>query len=312
MHWKLKARIQKLVSLLPSSASYATYYWLQRHLGGLRKIDPIDRLSAGVEIWKRIGRHGQDPAGRVFLEIGTGRVPLVPMAYWLMGAKRTITYDLNPYVKEELIRESLQHISYKAEKIRALFGSLLDGKRYDLLLALGESRTMSTRGLLDLCSIDYVAPGDAGKTGLPSNSVDFHTSYATLEHIPPEVLKRIFEEGNRIVNRRGLFVHRIDYSDHFSHSDPTVPAINFLQFSDEEWNAYAGNRYMYMNRLRHDDFMRILQSAGHRVLETELDADVRSRELVRKGILKLNERFKAKPEEILAIIGSWIVSEKTC
>jgi len=233
------------------------------------------------------------------------------MAYWLMGAKRTITYDLNPYVKEELIRESLQHISYKAEKIRALFGSLLDGKRYDLLLALGESRTMSTRGLLDLCSIDYVAPGDAGKTGLPSNSVDFHTSYATLEHIPPEVLKRIFEEGNRIVNRRGLFVHRIDYSDHFSHSDPTVPAINFLQFSDEEWNAYAGNRYMYMNRLRHDDFMRILQSAGHRVLETELDADVRSRELVRKGILKLNERFKAKPEEILAIIGSWIVSEKT-
>jgi len=311
MHWKLKARIQNLISLLPTSASYATYYWMQRHFGGLRRIDPIDRLSAGIETWKRIRKHGRDPSGRVFLEIGTGRVPLAPMAYWLMGANGTITYDLNPYLKDELIRESLQYISDNTEKIRALFGSLLDSNRLDHLLALSEDRNLSTDGFLDLCRIDYVAPGDAARTELPSHSVDFHTSHTVLEHIPSEVLKRIFEEGNRIVRSQGLFVHRIDYSDHFSHSDPKISAINFLQFSDEEWKAYSGNRYMYMNRLRHDDFMSIVQSAGHRVLEMELDRDQRSQELVRTGAIKLNARFRAKPQEILAIIGSWIVSEKS-
>jgi len=311
MLWKLKSVIQNAVSLLPHTASYATYYWIQRHFGGLRRINPVSRLSVGIETWKLIKEQGCDPSEKVFLEIGTGRVPLVPLSYWLMGAKKTITIDLNPYLKGELIRESLRYISDNKEEIQSLFGSLLDKKRLDDLLAFSENANFSTRTFLDLCRIDYVAAGDAANTGLPPRSIDFYTSCTVFEHIPPEVLKQILEEGNRIISNDGLFIHIIDYSDHFSQSDKKISAINFLQYSDDEWKRYAGNRYMYMNRLRHDDFISLFQSVGHRILEARPDIDRRSQELLRSGILQLNARFSTKSEEIISISASWIVSKKS-
>lgn len=309
MHWKLKAMAQYSLSLLPSSVSYAAHYWVQRHIGGLQQVNPVSRLTAGIETWKRIKEQGYDPAHKVFFEIGTGRVPLVPLSYWMMGAKKTITIDLNPYLKYELIRESLLYISENRENIEDLFGSMLDQERFEKLLDFSRTPNLSTGAFLDLCQIDYIAPGDAAKTSLASLSIDFHTSYNVLEHIPPEALKLILEEGNRIIGNDGLFIHRIDYSDHFSHSDKNISAINFLQYSDDTWRLYAGNRYMYMNRLRHDDFINLFQSAGHHILEAQPSIDQPSQELLHGRILSLNERFKAKSDEILSISGSWIISK---
>ncbi len=309
MHWKLKARIQNTVSLLPSSASYAAYYWIQRHFGGLRRMNPTSRLTAGIETWKRIQEQGNDPSGKVFFEVGTGRSPLVPLAYWLMGAEKTITIDLNPYLKSELVQESIQYLAENREMITGLFESRLDTHRFNELMSLSEGADFATTTFLDLCSIDYIAPGDAAKSGLAPGSIDFHTSYTVFEHIPPEVLRQILQEGNRIIKNDGLFVHRIDYSDHFSHADKSISAVNFLQFSDEEWERLAGNRYMYMNRLRHDDYLDLFQSVGQQILDTHPVIDRRSQQLVRSGQLQMVERFSAKSEEILSITGAWIVSK---
>lgn len=191
MHWKLKAKIQNAVSLLPSSASYSVYYWIQRRFGGLRRINPVSRLTAGIETWQRIREQGYDPSERVFLEVGTGRVPLVPLAYWLMGAEKTITIDTNPYLKEELIRESLRFIADNIEAIQGLFGSSIDKTRLDGLLDLCVSSAFAMHEFLELCRIVYIAPDNAARTGLAARSIDFHTSYAVLEHIPREVLKQI-------------------------------------------------------------------------------------------------------------------------
>ena len=310
MHWKLKAKIQNAVSLLPPSASYAAYYWLQRRFGGLRRLNPASRLTEGIETWKRIQKQGRTPSGKVFLEVGTGRVPLVPLAYWLMGAEKTITIDLNPYLKEELVAESLCYISENEETILGLFGRLVNKKRFIELLDFAGNSRFSVSGFLDLCRVDYIAPGNAADTRLSGQSIDFHTSNAVFEHIPLKVLRQILEEGNRIIKNNGLFIHRIDYSDHFSHSDKTISAINFLQYSDEDWESYAGNRYMYMNRLRHDDFITLFESAGHRIVEAQPDIDRRSQELLISGNLRLNGRFSSKPEEVLAITGSWVITQK--
>ena len=71
-------------------------------------------------------------------------------------------------------------------------------------------------------------------------------------------------------------LNNIDYSDHFAHSDKNISAINFLQFNDEEFEELAGNRYMYMNRLRHSDFTAIFGDIGF----CELFADKKSDELL--------------------------------
>ena len=123
MHWKLKAAVQNAVAALPSSTSYAVYYWIQRHWGGLKRFTPLQGLATGIETWRRLEQQGATPVGKVFLEIGTGRVPLAPLAYWLMGAERTITVDLHPYVREELVAESLEYIVTHREEVAQLFGA---------------------------------------------------------------------------------------------------------------------------------------------------------------------------------------------
>lgn len=309
MHWKLKSAIQNTLSLLPSSASYAAYYQVQRRFGGLRQVNPTINLRAGVETWKQIVEQDYDPLNKVFLEVGTGRATIVPLAYWLMGAKRVVTIDANPYVKAELIAEHVRYIATNRAEIEEIFGSLLDRQRFAKLLDFSQSK-FDLDKFFTLCQIEYLAPGDASITSLPANSIDFHTSFTVFEHIPPEVLKQILQEGNRIIKDGGLFVHRIDYSDHFSHSDSTISAINFLQYSDEEWDKYAGNRYMYMNRLRHDDFIDLFKSVGHLIVEAKTYVSQRSQKLLQNKEIVLDPQFEAKSENILSIASSWIISRK--
>lgn len=309
MHWKLKAAAQTAIAFLPPSASWAAYYWLQRRFGGLRSLSPVDRLVAGIQTWHRIGHLGHNPVGRVFFELGTGTATMVPLAYWLMGAARTITFDLNTYLKAEIVRENLEYIERNQRDIVGLFGELLVPQRMEALLRFQADDTFSLARFLDLCSIQYVSPGDAARTGLPSRSVDFHTSFTVFEHIPPRVLAEILQEGNRVVRPDGLFVHMIDYSDHFSHDDSNISAVNFLQYSDAEWARYAGNRYMYMNRLRHDDMLALFDAAGHRILAVSTSVDPRVVSLLEGNQFTLSEPFSAKPLDVLSIRSAWVVSQ---
>jgi SAM-dependent methyltransferase len=250
------------------------------------------------------------PIDKTFFEVGTGRVPMTPLAYWLMGAKSVITIDLNPYVKTELTKECLQYIADHVEEIETLFGLRLNHKRFDALRYLQRQDHFNLQSLFDLCQIAYIAPGDAARTGLGPSSIDFHTSFNVFEHIPRDVLMAILAEGNRIISDTGLFVHRVDYSDHFSHSDTHISPINFLQYSDAKWNRYADNRYMYMNRMRHDDFLALFDASGHTIIATDPAIDNASLALLNEGRLNVDARFGDKAVEVLATTASWIISSR--
>jgi SAM-dependent methyltransferase len=310
MNWKRKALIQNAISILPSSLSYNMYYWLQRNFGGLKVDDPIDRLAAGVKTWKIIKDLGYEPQGKIFLEVGTGRVPVIPLAYWLMGARQTITVDLNIYLKPELVSECIDQIGNRVKDIEHLFGSFLIKERLNDLLCLRGNSVFSVDSFLELTNIKYLAPCDASQMQLDDNSVDFHTSFTVFEHIPPSVLQEILKEGNRIVKDNGLFVHQVDYSDHFSHSDLSISSINFLQYSDVSWAKYAGNRYMYMNRIRHDDFIDILQVSGHNVISDDPFLDLDILEMLESKKIEVHDKFKLKSNHTLAITSGWTVSQK--
>lgn len=312
MHWKTKAKIQKIIALLPSNLSYAMYYWMQRKLGGLKKIDPVSDLKGAVETCKLIREQEHIIHDKVFLEIGTGRMITIPIAFWLMGAKKIVTLDLNPYLKLELVKESLDYIFKNKDEIQGIFGSLLLKERFDKLEHFYSNNCkFSITEILDLCCIDYIAPGDAGNSKLLDHSIDYHTSYNVFEHIPKEILADILNEGKRIIKINGLFIHKVDYSDHFAYSDQSISAINFLQYSDEKWKNIAGNRYMYMNRMRHDDFISLYQSASLHIIESRPSTDKCSQDLLKNKSLLLYDTFKLKRADILAIKHAWIVSSST-
>lgn len=308
MHWKLKASIQNLISMFPNPLSYAVYYTVQRRFGGLRQFNPSKRLSGAIVAWKKIQEQGQCPIDKVFFEVGTGRAPIIPLAYWLMGADSVVTVDLNSYLEEELIVESLKWISENENEVRGLFGPLLCEDRFMTLLSWFRDASFDLSYFLNLCHIEYLAPSDASKTGLPNKTIDYHTSYTVLEHIPSQALVEIFKEGGRIIRDTGLFVHYVDYSDHFSHSDKSISAINFLQYSAEDWAQIAGNRYMYMNRLRHDDFLSLIADAQHDILSMTIFSDSYVKDLLQGSCIKLDQMFCAKSDEVLSITSSWFVT----
>lgn len=310
MNWKLKANIQKIVSLLPYFISYPVYYYIQRNFGLLKKekINPIIGLIAGIETCKKIQKLDLSPIGGIFLELGTGRRINTPLAFWLLGAQKVITVDLNPYLKSELIKEDINYIRVNQPSIEKLFGGCIIKNRLNSLIEFTNSEYTIVE-LLRFCGIEYISSADATNLPLSSKCIDFYTSYTVLEHIPSNVLTEIFKEGNRVIKNSGSFIHRIDYSDHFSHSDKSISSINFLQFTDSEWDKIAGNRYMYMNRLRHDDFLALFNEANHNILLQEPNIDKQIPDLINRQGLQLDQRFLSKPESVLATTGSWFVSQ---
>jgi hypothetical protein len=308
MNWKLKARLQNLIAMLPSSLGYHFYYYAQRHFGGLRSVNPIMRLQAGVGIMDRIRQHNQAIESQTFLEIGTGRSVSLPIALWLCGASRVITVDLNPYLKPELVSEDISFMRNNQQAVKNVFGSYshqpIFQERFERLLT--HTCNMSMGRLLSALNIECMAPADATMLALESHSVDYHVSYTVLEHIHPEILHGILLEGQRILRKEGLFVHRIDMSDHFSHSDTSISAINFLRFNEDEWSRYAGNRYMYQNRLRVDDYVHLIEKVGLEVLSMEPEIDQRALQELTNGF-RPNERFQTKTKEINATRAAWIV-----
>jgi hypothetical protein len=138
-------------------------------------------------------------------------------------------------------------------------------------------------------------------------SVDYHVSSAVFEHIPLNVLKDILEEGNRIVKKESLFIHNIDYGDHFKN----IAFINFLQYSDKEWRKVANNKHAYVNRLRHDDFMALFESSGHETVEIAVQKDQHVKELLKGVSCKLDQRIKPKGNDMLSIIDASFVTRKS-
>ena len=67
---------------------------------------------------------------------------------------------------------------------------------------------------------------------------------------------------------------------------------------------------MYMNRLRNDDFLKLFDSVGHNVLDSQIDTDPQVHNLLSSGHFHTDESFNAKSKEILSTTRAWIISQK--
>lgn len=304
MDWRIKALCQNFIAMFPEQVSNGLYYRAQRVCGGLRKVNPMEWVNAAVEFSTKLKSVSHDMAGKNIFEIGTGRRINFPLVCWLMGAGKITTVDKNRYLKEELIVEDVNYIRDNREAIEKILDGNLHDNRVDELVRFTDG-AWSVPGLLSFCGIEYISPGDATAVPVSSGYFDIHTSYNVLEHIPPAVLEGMFKEGKRILKKDGIFVHRIDYSDHFSHSDKNISSINFLKYGDGRWRLLAGNRYMYMNRLRLDDFRKMFSDLGLHELLCEPTVDANALKLLESQQLRPIEPFRRKPHEVLATSSSW-------
>ena len=308
MKWKQKALIYNMIGKLPTELGYATHYFMQRGFGGMRRVDPsLEHVQGAIDIVRHVMSHGGKVEAKTFLEIGPGRHLTLPITLWLCGASRVITIDANPYLKTRVVFDYIAYMRSHRERIFSMLGSIAPTKALDerFRLLMGAPPTLD--GLLSTVPIEYLAQVDAGRLDIPDAAVDYYISYNVLEFIPPAILQRILREGKRVLAAGGLHIHSIDFSDWFSASDKSISGINFLQFSDGEWNRYAGNRFMYHNRMRIDDFTDAFETAGLHILSVNPIIDEKALQELKTGFL-IDERFRDKPPETNATRSAWVVA----
>ncbi|MEP7198295.1 MAG: class I SAM-dependent methyltransferase [Chloroflexota bacterium] len=300
MNWRRKAQIQNVVAALP--LSNAIYFALQRTCGSLRRgrTSPREWLQAAAQLVAWAEGAGRSVVGARFLEVGTGRNVNIPLALWLWGARAVTTVDLNPYLSRTLVFESLAYLRTHEAEVAQLFGARAAPEEFRARFAQLRSFSGDLKSLLRLTNIEYLAAADAGALPLPDHSFDFHISHAVFEHIPAASITRILNEARRLLAPGGLLLHVIDPSDHFAHDDPTITAVNFLQFDERAWQRLAGNQFMYHNRLRSFEYLDLFAGAGVRVLRKAETLDEPSLRALRDGF-PLQQQFRHIAPEALAV-----------
>lgn len=298
MRWQTKALIQRLVAFLPQDLAERIYYRIQRSAGAYRSIEPWEHLSAARDLAEVAVRHGVSVNGAAVLEVGTGPRLLVPIALWLLGARHITTVDVHQYLKGELVFKDLEQIARSTDRVRTALsfpGGTVQDDRLQFLCRWGGKLD---RLLSDL-SIEYRAPADAGALQDPPLTYDIHVSRSVLEHVPRRDLARILLEAKRVLRRSGVLVHLVDFSDHFAHVDPTISSINFLRFSDGQWQRLAGNQFAYHNRLRADDFESLFRENGLAVAESRLIVDEKALSEFERGF-PIHAQFQSRDRSRLA------------
>lgn len=292
MDWKLKASLYNWIDKLPNNIASKLQYLLQTRLGQLRNCNPILDFKNGVSIAASALENGQQINSCSVIEVGTGRRINVPIGLWLLGASSIVTIDLNPYLKWELIDKDLDFIKANSEQVKAIFPLELRPKDFELRFAKLLDIDSSKHELAKILNLKYIAPGDASNLPLASNSVDLHISRSVLEHIPPETLKKIFQEGKRVLRPSGFLIHQIHLGDHMATFDKSISSINFLQYDDPTWSKLAGNGFMYHNRLRLQEYIDIFVDIGLDIIKIkDRCVDGKALSLLQKGF-PLNERFQ--------------------
>lgn len=169
-------------------------------------------------------------------------------------------------------------------------------------------RIKTTEDLKRLYHINYIAPCDARHTDFQDNSIDFSSSTFALEHIPPDDILLLLQETYRILKPGGILSMRIDYKDHWAYFDQSISAYNFLKYSKKEWNKYNPSLH-YQSRMRHSDYIRLIEKSGFNVVKEEVDLPSREQEADLQA-LKIHSDYSGYHFEDLKILSSKLVLSK--
>jgi SAM-dependent methyltransferase len=280
------------------------YYAMQRTVGSLKpaRSNPLEWFDAALSMVTWLKDAGAEVEGRRFLEVGTGHYVNVPVGLWLCGAGEVVTVDLNRYLTDALASQTVEFVRRNRERVATAFGREAEAPLFQERLGQLAGLRGGAREFLEMAHIRYVAPADATRLDFADASFDFHVSHAVFEHIPAETIAAILAEARRLLKPGGMLMHVIDPSDHFSHDDSSITAVNFLQFSEREWRHWAGNKFMYHNRLRGREYLELFERAGVRILRQSQAVDEPSLKALRNGF-RLDGRFREMGPEELAVRG---------
>jgi len=269
-----KLATQSAISTLPHRLSQFIYFQFQRRLGSLRPYNesPLPRFETAykaLQIYE--SKRSNKILSSTAFDLGSGWSLIIPLTFHLAGFKTVYTVDLYRLFSPEIWRESLMF--FKSSNFDVNNFPLLCKRRFNRYLSSDFSSDKDIYSYLQESGINYIAPADASCLKVQSETIDLYFSNSTLEHINPQAIVPIMSESSRLLRQEGLAIHRIDYSDHLSHSDSSLSPIEFLKNDRRLYNFFSGNRFAYCNLLRYGDYIPLLRQSGLNIVDSLHEVD---------------------------------------
>jgi hypothetical protein len=253
MKWRVKALLHRAIDVAPYGE--ALHLAVQRHVTRSlprRLADYPRHLEESRQQWRAFNAV-PGATGRLYFEFGAGWDLFHNLYLYCMGLERQLVIDLYPHLHVDLVNNVISNFRRMPPPgaVRAPARELTAAIVPELEAHYG---------------ISYLAPCDARAVGGPDQSIGLAGTINTLEHIPFETLPPILRELRRLASPDALIYMQVDYSDHYSHSDPTITPYNFLRFDEAAWERYNAASH-YQNRRRHPDYRALFLRHGFEIVE---------------------------------------------
>jgi len=194
-------------------------------------------------------RRGEERRGFTCLELGPGDSISSAVIAYSFGASHTWLVDVGSFATSDVNR----------------YLSLATYLQQQRLPVADISAAQDLDQLLSLCSGTYLIEGMKSLRDIPSASVDFVFSHATLQQVRLSEFLPVMRELRRIQKPDGIGSHNVSMRDLIGN------AANDLRFSTRAWEsplmAHAG---FYTNRLRCSEMLNIFKEVGFQIELTHI------------------------------------------
>jgi hypothetical protein len=220
--------------------------------------------------------------GKRALEIGSGWHPILPLMFRLAGCSHVTMTDVHRLMQRENVLSAVAFL--RARKLSIMRDLPCAEEHFEKVLGVDLEGSLDE--MLQSLGLAYRMARDGWKKIQP---VDIIFSHTTLEHIEPDMLKKIFNDARNHLRPDGVMCHGIDHTDHRANQDGKLSRIDFLRYSDKVWRMLCIDPQDYTNRLRHSDYLAIFAETRFEIAHQEVGENEQM--AIDAGVLPLWGRF---------------------
>lgn len=238
--WQLNVAAKVVLSRMP------VRYGIWKKMGFFN-LGKMDRPEYAFSVFRRhfeASGFAARPRGFACLELGPGDSLATAVIASAFGASQTYLVDVGAFATADLApyRELVDYLAEKGLPVADV------------------SHLHNLDELMDTYSAKYLTAGLSSLRQIPSASVDFVFSHASLQQVRRAELLPTMKELHRIQKPGGAASHSVSMRDLIG------GAANDLRFSNRAWESpLLADAGFYTNRLRYSEMLGLFRQAGFEI-----------------------------------------------